>query len=175
MNRNLSRCLVVALVFFAVDAFAEGTAQPPLTLKAGESQVLDLPDIAKIAVGNPDVADIKPVGEKEVLVVGMAEGKTSIHIWKTNNDLLTWEVTVLRADASKSAPAGSETMSLKVGAKMSKGAPHLSRVAVGDPAIADVKATDAGLDITAKKPGTTTIVFWVDGGTRKVLEVQVSP
>ncbi|MBS2029276.1 MAG: pilus assembly protein N-terminal domain-containing protein [Deltaproteobacteria bacterium] len=176
MNRNLSCLAAVAVVLFAVPAFAaEGTAQPPLTLRAGQNLVLDVADISKIAVGDPGVADIKPIGENSLLVVGVKEGKTSIRVWKSNKEVLTWEVTVTRADAKSAPTPGAEIVSLKVGAKTSKSAPNLSRVAVGDPAIADVKPTDAGIDIQGKAPGSTTIVLWVEGGSRKVIEVQVSP
>ena len=52
--------------------------------------VLDIDGITRVAVGDPDVCDIKTVGDNQLLVIGTNPGKTTILVWKTSGERLSY-------------------------------------------------------------------------------------
>jgi pilus assembly protein CpaC len=72
--------------------------RPPLTLYRGEVQVLDLPDVTRIAVGNGDVLGAQIVGSSQVVLIGQAAGTTSLRAWTHNGTRFTYEVGVRSLD-----------------------------------------------------------------------------
>jgi len=52
-----------------------------VALNVGEQKVLSLGEIVKVAVGDPNVADIKPLDRDQLLVVGKGAGQTTLLIW----------------------------------------------------------------------------------------------
>jgi Flp pilus assembly secretin CpaC len=185
MNKILSAGVALAALLFAHNALAKDAkdkekdaVQSSVTLKVGHSQVLDVAGMGKVAIGDPDVADIKPVGENQLLVVGIKEGKTTLRV-TTKNKEFSWAVTVVSAGAESASgadqsPKPDEVISLKVGEKVSRPVAGMQRLAIGDPAIADIKVSDAGVDVTGKAPGSTTMLMWMANGTRQVFEVRVT-
>ncbi|WP_375755698.1 pilus assembly protein N-terminal domain-containing protein [Corallococcus exercitus] len=72
------------------------------------------------------------------------------------------------------APAADETLTLKKGAKQVLTVPGLSRVALGDPSVADVKTTGKeGVEVSALAKGTTTLIVWGTGGKRRMYRIVV--
>lgn len=66
------------------------------------------------------------------------------------------------------------TFSLKRGETKPLEVPGLSRVAVGDPAIADVAVVSAGvLALKAVAPGKTTVMVWTKDGRKSTYAVHV--
>ena len=62
-------------------------AAPPekLAVAANQSQILSLPGVERVAVANPDIADVMVVSGYEVLLVGKKPGVTTLHIWVRGN------------------------------------------------------------------------------------------
>ncbi|RKG68976.1 hypothetical protein D7V80_10645 [Corallococcus sp. CA054B] len=79
-----------------------------------------------------------------------------------------------RAGDSKELPAADETLTLKKGAKQVLTVPGMSRVALGDPSVADVKTTGKdGVEVSALAKGTTTLIIWGADGKRRTYRIVV--
>lgn len=62
-------------------SFPERSSPRRLDLFAGESTLLQIPGLIRVAVGNPAVADVKLVSEDELLVNAKASGATTLILW----------------------------------------------------------------------------------------------
>lgn len=58
-------------------------AAESLSVAVSQSRVLNFYGVERVAVANPDVADVMVVSGSEVLLVGKAPGVTTLHIWST--------------------------------------------------------------------------------------------
>ncbi|WP_223640753.1 pilus assembly protein N-terminal domain-containing protein [Corallococcus sp. EGB] len=77
------------------------------------------------------------------------------------------------ADAEELPPAD-ETLTLKKGGKHMLTVPGLSRVALGDPSVVDVKTTGVnGVEVSALKAGKTTLIVWSGDGARRTYRIVV--
>ena len=74
---------------------------PPLSLYHGEVQVLDLSDVARIAVGNGGVLSANVVASNQVVLIGQAAGSTTLRVWTRNGAQYSYEVTVRSFDVSQ--------------------------------------------------------------------------
>lgn len=65
-------------------SFSALTGEPALRLAvaAGGSRVLQTRDVERVAVADPSVADVVVISRSEVLVNGIAPGRTTLHIWQ---------------------------------------------------------------------------------------------
>lgn len=71
---------------------------PALSLFAGKSTLLRLPDpIGRISVGNPSVADVTLISQREIYILGKALGATNVIVWSKSGQATVLDVTV-RAD-----------------------------------------------------------------------------
>jgi pilus assembly protein CpaC len=74
---------------------------PPLSLYRGEVQVLDLANVARIAVGNGQVLAANVVASSQVVLIGQGAGSTSLRVWTRSGTQFTYEVTVRSFDVSQ--------------------------------------------------------------------------
>jgi|GEM_PF-296194 len=75
--------VLVALLVAASPRPAE--AESVIHLGVGTQKVLKIRGgIQRIAVGNPEIADVRPLGDGEILVVGVREGRTTLLVWRTS-------------------------------------------------------------------------------------------
>lgn len=72
-----------------------------IALGVGSQKVISVSNVAKIAVGDPAVADVKPVGSNQILVVGVAEGRTTLIIFRTNGSRLSYLISVRKQDPNE--------------------------------------------------------------------------
>lgn len=57
-------------------------AQETVRLTVGQSQILDFPEIKRIAVGDATIADVKVVADRrQVMITGLEEGLTNLTVW----------------------------------------------------------------------------------------------
>jgi pilus assembly protein CpaC len=81
---------------------ATATAPPEgavIALGVGQQKVIQLGNVARVAIGEPEVADVKQVGGgSELLITGMGEGRTSLLVWRANGIRLSYAVVVRRQD-----------------------------------------------------------------------------
>lgn len=80
---KLSRIgLVLGLMVWGLYALAPAGADIELT--AGSAKVVKKIEMEKVAIGNPDVADVKQISDDELLITGKSAGSTSLIVWKKN-------------------------------------------------------------------------------------------
>jgi pilus assembly protein CpaC len=97
----LPRALVVAAVLaVAAPAYSQDDSST-IALGMGTQKVINVPGIARIAIGDPSVADVKPLGSSQVLIVGQAEGRTTLLIWKSNGSRLSYLISVRKKDPNE--------------------------------------------------------------------------
>jgi pilus assembly protein CpaC len=95
MPRIAASFAAVALCF-ASPALAQGGA---ISLTVGQQKTLEVPDVARVAIGDPDVADVKQVGGgNELLLTGVGEGRTSLLVWDRGERRSSYAVLVRRLD-----------------------------------------------------------------------------
>ena len=72
-----------------------------LYLGVGIQKPLSISGVSKVSVADPSVADVKAVGG-QILVTGLAEGKTTLIIWKSSGQRISYLVTVRKQDITAS-------------------------------------------------------------------------
>ncbi|MHB0912934.1 MAG: type II and III secretion system protein family protein [Armatimonadota bacterium] len=55
--------------------------QADMVLQVGDSRMIECSGVTRVAVGDPNVADISVISSKEVLLNAKSPGKTKLHIW----------------------------------------------------------------------------------------------
>ena len=71
--------LVAPLVLLASLASRAQSEGGTLSLGVGQQKVIQVSNVARVAIGEPDVADVKQVGGgNELLITGVGEGRTSL-------------------------------------------------------------------------------------------------
>lgn len=87
--------LLVAGILFAGTAVAE----EKMAVAVNQSRVLYFNGVERVAVANPEIADIVIVSGSEVLLVGKSPGFTTLHIWDRSGRS-SYQVEVGAADTS---------------------------------------------------------------------------
>ncbi|SDF02025.1 type II and III secretion system protein family protein [Sporolituus thermophilus] len=91
-------CAVLLISICIMLTAATALANAALTVAVNQSRVLGFNGVQRVAVANPEIADVLVVSGTEVLVVGKAPGVTTLHVW-TAYGRTTYEVEVGAADA----------------------------------------------------------------------------
>jgi pilus assembly protein CpaC len=90
--------LLLPLVLVTVEARAQ-TDNGTISLGVGQQKVIQVSNVARVAIGEPDVADVKQVGGgNELLVTGVAEGRTSLLVWRNGDSRLSYLIVVRKQD-----------------------------------------------------------------------------
>jgi len=88
----------VAIIALASAAVAQGDGST-LTLGVGQQKTLTLRNVQRVAIGDPEVADVKQVGGGgELLLTGVGEGRTSLLVWFRNERRASYSVVVRKQD-----------------------------------------------------------------------------
>ena len=91
-----------SLILSLLLATPNAAAQPDggvIALGVGEQKVIQLAGISRVAIGEPEIADVKQVGSGgELLLTGVGEGRTSLLVWRRNRPRLSYLVTVRAQD-----------------------------------------------------------------------------
>lgn len=72
--------LVVCLLM-AVSGYTPAGAADKLEVAVNQSRILTFLGVERVAVANPEIADVVVVSGTEVMLVGKASGVTNLHIW----------------------------------------------------------------------------------------------
>ncbi len=67
-----------------------------IALRVGAQRVLAIPGVQRISVGDPEVCDVKPLGDDQLLLVGGAPGHTTLLLWKVGGARVSYDVRVTR-------------------------------------------------------------------------------
>jgi pilus assembly protein CpaC len=86
--KHLARCALMALSLCAVPAFADPTQKPApqaaeetITVRAGNAKSLDVPGVTRLALGDPEIADVELTGENVLRIEGLKAGETKLLVW----------------------------------------------------------------------------------------------
>lgn len=71
-----------------------------ITVDAGNSTVIKVPGLIRIAVGNSQIIKAKSIGTNEILIFGMSKGSTTLDTWKKGGQRSSYKVTVLPSGLS---------------------------------------------------------------------------
>src|SRR5256885_7185869 len=93
----MKRILILSLALLALPALAQNDGDS-ISLGVGEQRSLPLGNVARVAIGDPGVADVKQVSGGELLLTGIAEGHTSLLVWLSNDRKLSYSVSVRKQD-----------------------------------------------------------------------------
>ena len=80
---------------------ADSDIASTLDVPVGSSRVVQVAGLSKIAVGDPAVAGVRAVGGNQVLVIGQQEGRTTLMIWKSNGQRISYTVVVRKVDPNE--------------------------------------------------------------------------
>lgn len=87
------------LVLVALPALAQEGGN--ISLGVGTQKVLNVPGIQRVAVGDAAVADVKTLSNGQLLIIGASEGKTTLLVWKSNNQRISYLVSVRKQDPNE--------------------------------------------------------------------------
>lgn len=74
--------LIIFILLFCGDAVMVHSEEiKSWVVKEGDSIVLRIKDVVRIAIGNSEIADATVVSSNEILVNGKTPGDTSLHVW----------------------------------------------------------------------------------------------
>ncbi len=155
-------CLAVLLPLTVLAAQKEGAAMPQkLDLFVGGQFVLDFPGVVKVAIGDSAICDVKYLSRDQVLAIGMSEGETTLKVWRRGEAVPT-ELKVTIGSKPAAATAADPQLTVKVGQESTVTIPGISRVAVGNAELAEVKVVGPDkLVITGgKHVARTTVIVW---------------
>ena len=92
----LLSALAAILAPAAAHAQSEGGT---FSLGVGQQKVIQVSNVARVAIGDPDVADVKQVGGgNELLITGVGEGRTSLLVWQANDRRISYAIVVRKQD-----------------------------------------------------------------------------
>ncbi|MFT3841778.1 MAG: pilus assembly protein N-terminal domain-containing protein [Myxococcaceae bacterium] len=145
-----------------------------IEVEAGDQKALDVVGIRRVAVGDDDIAEVKTIGDNELLVVGGKPGFTTMFIWTADGRRTQRDIRVLPSQKLSKVQSDEPDLYLAVGIQKVLTIPGIQRVAIGDSGICDVKTigNDQLLLIGAGE-GTTTLLVWSANGARKSYTVHV--
>ena len=101
--RNIGRIsLLVSIFLFCINPVA--SAQTNLFLDVNQSQYLNAGgSITRVAVANPEIADIKVISPEEMLLIAKKAGTTSLYIWTDTGMRQEFSLSVQDADSQTAA------------------------------------------------------------------------
>lgn len=96
--RRLGGSLVALLVVSTVGV-AHAQEGGNLSLVVGQQRVLTVRGMQRIAVGDPNVADVKALpGQNQVLITGTGEGQTTLLVWRAGKSRISYLIRVTKQD-----------------------------------------------------------------------------
>lgn len=82
---KIRRISFILAILFCLSLPVVAAEPQKLVVAVNQSQVLTLPGVERVAVANPEIADILVVSGSEVLLVGKGPGVTNLHVWTGGN------------------------------------------------------------------------------------------
>ncbi len=91
--------LAAALLLLCASQARAQSEGGTISLGVGQQKVIQVANVARVAIGEPDVADVKQVGGgNELLITGVGEGRTSLLVWRNNDTRLSYVIVVRKQD-----------------------------------------------------------------------------
>ena len=92
--------LALAALFTAAGAQAQQAQDgSTISLGVGQQKTISVSNVQRVAIGDPEIADVKQVGGgSELLITGVAEGRTSLLVWRSNDSRISYLIVVRKQD-----------------------------------------------------------------------------
>jgi Flp pilus assembly protein, secretin CpaC len=100
MANKVRVAMVFAFIFMLLGT-AYAQEEQAVAIGVGTQKVLNIPGIARIAIGDTSIADVKVLGTSQVLIVGKTEGRTTLLLWKSNGSRLNFMINVRHKDPNE--------------------------------------------------------------------------
>lgn len=100
MANKIRFAMIFAFVFVLLGT-AYAQEEQSVAIGVGTQKVINVPGIARIAIGDSGIADVKVLGTSQVLIVGKTEGRTTLLLWKSNGSRLNFMVNVRKKDPNE--------------------------------------------------------------------------
>ena len=68
------------------------------TLLIGDQKVLKFPSLKRVSIADPNIADVRVIGNNQVMILGKGEGATNLIVWDINDQKTTITIRVLSRD-----------------------------------------------------------------------------
>lgn len=79
-------------------------SESTIHLGVGTQKVLSVPGgVSRVAVGDPNVADVKPLGSNQMLIVGGQVGRTTLLVWRTSGARDSYSIVVRSVSIDETA------------------------------------------------------------------------
>jgi serine/threonine-protein kinase len=128
-------------------------ANGEVALKSGMQRVLSLPGVKHITIGDTGIADVKVLDDSEVLIVGVAPGRTTLLVWKSDGTRVSYAVVVSGADPVP----GAVNVTLGKGDIARYPLQDIDRCAVNDSSLLFIDCQGGALRMTALAVGNATV------------------
>jgi len=92
---------LVALLAWVAGGSALAQEGSTVSLGVGSQKVLTIPGLSRVALGDPSIAEVKTLGSGQLLITGQAEGKTTLLVWKTSGQRVSYLVAVRKQDPNE--------------------------------------------------------------------------
>jgi pilus assembly protein CpaC len=92
---------LVALVATVAGGSALAQEGSTVSLGVGSQKVLTIPGLSRVALGDPAIAEVKTLGSGQLLITGLGEGKTTLLVWKTSGQRVSYLVAVRKQDPNE--------------------------------------------------------------------------
>ncbi|WP_371365445.1 Type 3 secretion system secretin [Sporomusa rhizae] len=99
MNTLKFPITIILVIIIMLASAAAASADEKLTVAINQSRILNFNAVERVAVANPEIADVVVVSGVEVLLVGKAPGLTTLHIW-AGHSVYSYLVEVGAADVT---------------------------------------------------------------------------
>jgi hypothetical protein len=140
---------------------ANGTVE----LAPGLQKILDVPGIQRIAVGDASIADVKTIGDDEILLIGMDPGRTTLLVW-TEKGRRSYTVHV-----APPAP-----IVLKVGETRDLPFDDIAKCWITGMNVATISCKGGhALHIEAHAAGHARVRLWKRDGSQEAIGLQIEP
>jgi pilus assembly protein CpaC len=97
-SSSMSSTAGLALALVLVGPVAVRAEEPEISLGVGTQKIVSVPGLQRIAVGNPEIIDVKVIGANQLLIVGTKEGLTTLITWAGSGEPRTIRVRTARSD-----------------------------------------------------------------------------
>lgn len=169
--RAMRSLLILAPMLLASSALAQDGGLSSIDLLEEAEQIISLPGIQRLAVGDPQVADVKNLGSDQVLITGATAGKTTLVAWLKDGQRREFAINVKRGEREA---ADVEALELKQGELKTLKATGVTGLALGDPRVLEATLRGGRLQLRARGPGRCDVVLVREGGDAKIV-VEVAP
>ena len=140
-----------------------------IDLEPSQSRTFDVTGSTKVVIANPHIADVL-VEDTALTLGGLELGKTTLSVTRGGRT----HAFPVRVRTAVMAPP--QRLSLVAGAQRELNVPGLTRIALGDVSVVDVRTTgDGRVLFRAGLPGKTNVFVWTRDARRFEYGVEVTP